>query len=154
MKPNTSSRCASAIFQSILRLGESVHLSKRTASPFSENVPGYLFVAATGGLAVVIYLAYGAFFEEASFPRSEQEAADGLAGIAWGDLDHDGRDDLVVGAGRGQAMATLRNTDVGFAPWTRGPELPGDQGGLAVVALWRSHRHGYVARDERRRNLG
>ena len=34
----------------------------RRASPFSENVPGYLFALTTVGLAFVIYLAYGAFF--------------------------------------------------------------------------------------------
>ena len=37
-------------------------------------------------------------------------------GVSWVDLDHDGREDLVVGAGRGGALALLRNTPTGFAP--------------------------------------
>jgi hypothetical protein len=54
-------------------------------------------------------------------------------GIAWGDLDGDGRDDLVVGAARGQAMGVLRNTGAGFTAWSGGPALPGDQGAVAVM---------------------
>ena len=64
-------------------------------------------------------------------------------GVAWGDLDGDGRDDLVVGAGRGQAMGVLRNTGGGFTAWPGGAVLPGDQGALAVVA--RDGRTGVAA---------
>lgn len=35
----------------------------------------------------IAFLAYGAFYEEPSFPRSEQEAGENTAGIAWGDPD-------------------------------------------------------------------
>lgn len=41
-------------------------------------------VVSAGGLDIA-FLAYGAFFEEASFPRSEQEAGVDTPGIAWGD---------------------------------------------------------------------
>ncbi|MBK8250733.1 MAG: VCBS repeat-containing protein [Gemmatimonadetes bacterium] len=64
-------------------------------------------------------------------------------GIAWGDLDGDGRDDLVVGAGRGQAMGVLRNTGRDFVNWPGGAVLPGDQGGLAVMA--RDGRAGVIS---------
>ena len=53
--------------------------------------------------------------------------------IAWGDLDGDGREDLVVGAARGQPMAAFRNMGTSFTPLSAGGPLAGDQGGLAVV---------------------
>ncbi len=37
-------------------------------------------------------------------------------GVSWIDLDHDGREDLVIGAGRGGTLALLRNTPSGFTP--------------------------------------
>jgi poly-gamma-glutamate synthesis protein (capsule biosynthesis protein) len=43
-------------------------------------------IVEAGGLRIA-FLAYGAFFEEPSFPIAMQEAAPGQPGIAWGDLD-------------------------------------------------------------------
>ncbi len=43
-------------------------------------------------------------------------------GVAWFDLDGDGRDDLLVGSGRGGTMAAFRNTGPGgFEPLKRAP---------------------------------
>ncbi len=65
-------------------------------------------------------------------------------GVSWIDLDRDGREDLVVGAGRGGALALLRNTPAGFVPLPAPPPtrwdlttilpLPDSGGGTLLVA--------------------
>jgi hypothetical protein len=55
-------------------------------------------------------------------------------GVAWWDLDGDGREDLIVGAGRGQSLAAFRNSGRGRferltgAPWDT--PVPRDTAGL------------------------
>ncbi len=44
-------------------------------------------------------------------------------GVAWNDLDHDGNDDLMVGAGAGGRLAIFRNTGGAFELWTNGIAL-------------------------------
>lgn len=64
-------------------------------------------------------------------------------GVSWIDVDGDGREDLLVGAGRGGSLAVLRNTGSGFAPASRSTAtrwdqtgilpLPDAQGGMTLV---------------------
>src|SRR5436309_11248482 len=42
-------------------------------------------------------------------------------GVAWHDVDGDGREDLVIGSGRGGRMAVYRNKAQGFERWTGAP---------------------------------
>lgn len=54
-------------------------------------------------------------------------------GLAWTDVDADGREDLVVGSGRGGALTVLRNTGRGFVRVV-GPPVAGDLGAVVPVA--------------------
>lgn len=58
-------------------------------------------------------------------------------GVAWHDIDGDGWEDLIVGAGRGGVMSVFRNEGGrGFAPLTNGVlarKLPRDQSGIVGV---------------------
>jgi hypothetical protein len=54
-------------------------------------------------------------------------------GVSWIDVDGDGREDLVIGAGRGGALTVLRNTPRGFVP-SQAPAASGDIGG--IVPVW------------------
>jgi hypothetical protein len=65
-------------------------------------------------------------------------------GVSWIDLDADGREDLVVGSGRGGRLTVLRNTGRGFAPrptpggaarWdlTTVLPVPDPRGGVALL---------------------
>src|SRR5258708_39885375 len=54
-------------------------------------------------------------------------------GVAWFDLDGDGHDELIIGAGRGAAPAVLRSNGHGqFSPIGANPvfALPNDTAGL------------------------
>ncbi len=68
-------------------------------------------------------------------------------GVSWFDLDGDGRDDLLIGSGRGGKMAGFRNTGVGgFEPVTRAPfdnSVPRDQ--TAVLGLQRAAARALLA---------
>ena len=65
-------------------------------------------------------------------------------GLSWIDVDRDGREDLVVGTGRGGSLALLRNTPTGFVPLAAPPPtrwdlttilpLPDTSGGTMLVA--------------------
>jgi hypothetical protein len=56
-------------------------------------------------------------------------------GVAWADMDGDGRDDLIVGTGRGGTAALFHNTGRGFARQpVAGPPAPWDLTGLVPVA--------------------
>lgn len=54
-------------------------------------------------------------------------------GLAWFDLDRDGREDLIVGAGRGGRLAVFRNLGGRLAPGPAGPVAPHDL--TAVLGL-------------------
>ncbi len=54
--------------------------------------------------------------------------------VGWADLDGDGRDDLVVGGGRGAATVMLRNTPRGFVRAPGGVILDADASGVVPVA--------------------
>lgn len=71
-------------------------------------------------------------------PLLPRKLGHGGPGIAWFDFDGDGRDDLIIGAGRGGKMAVFRSDGKGaFAAVTQGAPaeiLTRDQTGLAGVA--------------------
>jgi poly-gamma-glutamate synthesis protein (capsule biosynthesis protein) len=77
----------------------------------------------------VAFLAYGAYFEEASFPISLQEAAPGQPGIAWGDLDEVAED---VAAAKDRADLVVVSMHSGYE-YT--PELWQTQVDLAHTAI-------------------
>jgi len=53
-------------------------------------------------------------------------------GVAWVDVDQDGREDLVVGNGKGGGLSVLRNLPAGFVR-ADGAAVVGDLGGLVAV---------------------
>lgn len=58
-------------------------------------------------------------------------------GVAWVDLDQDGHDDLVLGSGRGGALAVYRGDGrSGFAPWTNAPWNTPVSDDLTALAAW------------------
>ncbi len=87
---------------------------------------------------------YDDFIRQPLLPRKLSQLG---PSVAWGDLDGDGWEDLVVGGGRGGQVAVYRNDSRGgFEPWRRsagsGPlaldtagvlVVPGVGGGAAVV---------------------
>lgn len=56
-------------------------------------------------------------------------------GVSWVDVDGDGREDLVVGSGRGGALTVLRNSKGGFVPERAPGAASGDHG--TVLPVWR-----------------
>jgi hypothetical protein len=77
-------------------------------------------------------------------------------GVSWADVDADGREDLIVGTGRGGRLAVLRNTSRGFSVWpTSGSAasrdlttilpVPGADGRLTLVAGQSSYESGDAA---------
>ncbi|MBL9139898.1 MAG: VCBS repeat-containing protein [Verrucomicrobiales bacterium] len=58
-------------------------------------------------------------------------------GVAWVDLDHDGRDDLVIGAGKGSALGIFRNEGGGqFQPWPPAQRLPAQPRDITGLLGW------------------
>lgn len=58
-------------------------------------------------------------------------------GLAWVDVDNDGHDDLVVGAGKGSLLGVFRNEGQGsFKPWSAGPLPPAQPRDLTSVLGW------------------
>ena len=54
-------------------------------------------------------------------------------GLAWADVDGDGRDDLVVGAGKGGSLAVLLNRGDRFTPTRAGATAAGDLTGIVPL---------------------
>ena len=75
------------------------------------------------------------FERQPLLPRRLSEAG---PGVCWADVDDDGWDDLVVGAGRGGSLASFRNDTRGsFQRWTQAPwdqTAPHDQTGIVAGA--------------------
>jgi hypothetical protein len=74
------------------------------------------------------------FEEQPLLPRRLGQSG---PGVAWIDLDGDGREDLVIGAGKGGRVSVLRNRgSEGFVPWTNGwsDVLTDDATGLVAFA--------------------
>ena len=98
-------------------------------------VPAALFADATallGGHAHV----ESAFDDFARQPLLPNRFSQLGPGVSWIDVDGDGREDLVVGAGRGGALTVLRNTSRGFVPQRAALAAAGDLG--TVLPVWRS----------------
>lgn len=47
-------------------------------------------------------------------------------GVSWFDIDRDGSEDLIIGAGKGGALSVFRNTRGVLAPMQKGPIAPAD----------------------------
>ena len=77
------------------------------------------------------------FARQPLLPRKLSQAG---PGVAWGDLDGDGHEDLVIGAGRGGRLAAFRNDGQGgFTAWPDGPwNQPQARDVLGLVLLPRA----------------
>ena len=57
-------------------------------------------------------------------------------GVAWHDIDGDGREDLIVGAGRGGSIAVFRNTGTRLQRMALQPPPPPAAGDLTTILGW------------------
>ena len=57
-------------------------------------------------------------------------------GVAWHDFDDDGREDLIVGAGRTERIGLFQNTGTRLQPAVMRPPLPAAPGDLTTVLGW------------------
>jgi hypothetical protein len=97
----------------------------------SDSAPPALFTDATSLLGGHRHTE-GLFDDFSRQPLLPNRFSQAGPGIAWVDADRDGREDLVVGSGRGGALALLRNTARGFVR-SDGPAVAGDLGALVPV---------------------
>ena len=90
----------------------------------ADSVAGALFADATPRLGGHRHVE-PVFDDFARQPLLPNRFSQSGPGVAWVDVDRDGREDLVVGTGRSAGVTVLRNTDRGFVR-ADGPAAAGD----------------------------
>ncbi len=97
------------------RLYEVDEASASIAPADSASVPAPLFTDATAllGGATHVDSLYADFKRQPLLPSRLSQLG---PGVSWIDVDHDGRDDLVFGSGRGGRLTVLRNAGETFVP--------------------------------------
>jgi enediyne biosynthesis protein E4 len=83
-----------------------------------------------------------AFDDFARQPGLPRRLSQGGPGVCWTDVDGDGWDDLVIGSGKGAAMAVfLNNGKGGFEPSTNVSSAPATRDHTAILAVPESSGH-------------